>query len=295
MEKKLSIIIVTYNSEQHIYDCLKSIFQYNDIGSRLEIIIVDNCSNNFEIMRNKIISLYGDKIIIIQNDKNGGYGQGNNVGIRISHAPYIMIMNPDVRLVMPVFKKTIEEFERNKNLAIYGIQQINPHCGASLSIISCGNAYITTILSVLCNRYDLYCKKYMYFIGACFFLNKQLFEKIGMFDENLFMYGEEEDIHTRIIGAGYDAKYNKHLHFKHIHNKMVMKSAEKNILDSHLYLDKKYGRNPIKTIKRSIQRTNLLIIVNRIRSVKRYYRPIAKNNIELLRKRKQYIIDKYLQ
>lgn len=295
MEKKLAIIIVTYNSEQHIYDCLKSIFQYNDIGNSLEVIIVDNCSNNFKTMREKLISLYGDKITIVQNDKNGGYGQGNNVGIRISYAPYIMIMNPDVRLVMPVFKKTIEEFEHNKNLAIYGIKQINPHCGTSLSIIPFGNTYINTILSVICNRYDIYCKKYMCFIGACFFLNKQLFEKIGMFDENLFMYGEEEDIHTRIIGAGYDAKYNKHLHFKHMHNTMVMKSAEKNILDSHLYLDKKYGRNPVKTIKRSIKQTNLLMIVNRIRSLKRSYRPIAKNNIELLRKRKQYIIDKYLQ
>ena len=46
MQKKISIVIVTYNSDNHISDCLESIFKYNDIGDALEIIIVDNMSKN---------------------------------------------------------------------------------------------------------------------------------------------------------------------------------------------------------------------------------------------------------
>ena len=44
MHKRVSVIIVTYNSEKHIYDCLSSIYRYNDIGDLLEVIIVDNNS-----------------------------------------------------------------------------------------------------------------------------------------------------------------------------------------------------------------------------------------------------------
>ena len=54
----LSIIILTYNSEKDIYDCLDSIHQYNDIGDTLEIIIVDNQSTNYADMQSKISQLY---------------------------------------------------------------------------------------------------------------------------------------------------------------------------------------------------------------------------------------------
>ena len=295
MQKKLAVIIVTYNSEQHIYDCLDSVFKYNDIGEELEVIVVDNCSKDFQTLSQTINDKYGEKVTIVQNDKNGGYGQGNNVGIRQSHAPYIMIMNPDVRMVMPLFKEVVAEFEKNPNLAIYGIKQALAHHGASITIAPMGNAYIETIASVICNRFDWYFKKYMYFIGACFFLNKSLFEKIGMFDENLFMYGEEFDIHERIIRSKYDLKYNKHLHFFHLHNVQVMKNAKKDILTSSLYLCKKYGIDPKKRINRAIQQCNLLIMVNKVRSLLPSQRTIAKNNIPLLRQQKQQIIDKYLK
>jgi GT2 family glycosyltransferase len=55
MDKLISIIIVTYNSEEHIYNCLKSIFKYNDIKDALEVIVVDNCSLNSDKMFNNII------------------------------------------------------------------------------------------------------------------------------------------------------------------------------------------------------------------------------------------------
>ncbi len=109
--KDLSIIIVTYNSEKDIYDCLSSIYQYNDIGERLEIIVVDNNSHYFNTMKSKIQEQYGKAITIINNKSNGGYGQGNNVGIRMATAPIVAIMNPDVRLIMPIFKDVLRTIQ----------------------------------------------------------------------------------------------------------------------------------------------------------------------------------------
>jgi GT2 family glycosyltransferase len=86
--KTLSIIILTYNSEKDIYSCLDSVYQHNDIGEALEVIVVDNQSNEFAAMQQEIAKRYPE-VIITQNTHNGGYGQGNNVGIRMAHTPII--------------------------------------------------------------------------------------------------------------------------------------------------------------------------------------------------------------
>ena len=110
--KKLSLIILTYNSEKDIYDCLQSVYQYNDIGVCLEIIVVDNNSDNYIQMRHKINTQYPD-VIILSNTQNGGYGQGNNIGIMAATSPIVAIMNPDIRLIMPIFQEMLNAFENN--------------------------------------------------------------------------------------------------------------------------------------------------------------------------------------
>ena len=104
----LSVIILTHNSENDIYQCLESVYQHNDIGKELEVIIVDNQSTNFASMRDGIVQRY-PQVIITQNTHNGGYGQGNNVGIRMAQAPIIAIMNPDVRITHPIFKEMLQK------------------------------------------------------------------------------------------------------------------------------------------------------------------------------------------
>lgn len=112
--RKVSVVIVTYNSERHIYDCLESLFKYNDIGDALEVIVVDNCSKDYEGMAKQITFRYGYGVKLVQNTNNGGYGQGNNVGIMNAAAPIIMIMNPDVRLCEPVFAKVFSNLNRRR-------------------------------------------------------------------------------------------------------------------------------------------------------------------------------------
>ena len=192
--KRLSVIIVTYNSENDIYDCISSIKQWSDIPlGELELIIVDNNSRNTDTMFEQLRSLYGSDIVLIKNTKNGGYGQGNNMGIRKATAPVVLIMNPDVRLMEPVFKTALDAFEGNKTLSIYGMKQMLTATEQSNNSFSCAytvNGYLQTLMTSFGNRYDKYFPKYMHFSGSCFFVRKEMFEQIGLFDETIFMYGE---------------------------------------------------------------------------------------------------------
>lgn len=219
--KKISIIIVTYNSERDIYDCIESIKRFCDIPEKdLELIIVDNNSNHTDIMFKKITKLYGDDIILIQNTKNGGYGQGNNIGIRKASAPIILIMNPDVRMITPFIKEPLKAFEKDKELCMYGMKQMYSHTKESHSSFCCTymmNGYLRTFIEAIFNRLEWYLPQYMYFSGSCFFINKEKFEKVGLFDESIFMYGEEDDIHYRITHKfGRHFKYNKNIKYIHL-------------------------------------------------------------------------------
>lgn len=265
--KKISVIIVTYNSENHIYDCLESLFKYNDIGDSLEVIIVDNCSTYFDVMQQKLQSLYGDRITIIQNTKNGGYGQGNNVGIRACSAPIVMIMNPDVRLIMPIFSNAINLFERNPNLVQCGLKQLTADglSAKSLGWTTRTSPYISEVMRFICGKLDIYIPRFMYFIGSCFFVKKAAFEKVGLFDENMFMYNEEDDIHSRLQTIK-KAKfyYNKSFRCKHLHPIVNEWNNESYLwmerdLDSLIYRDMRDGLDIRKTLKRAIGRTNISI------------------------------------
>ena len=79
--KKVSIIIVTYNSEKDIYDCVTSIMEHADIPlQEIELVVVDNNSTGCDAMFDKLRSLWGADIVLIKINQNGGYGQGNNLG-----------------------------------------------------------------------------------------------------------------------------------------------------------------------------------------------------------------------
>ena len=72
--KKVSIIIVTYNSEKDIYDCINSIIENSDIPlAEIELVVVDNNSTDCDTMFNKLKTLWGEDIILIKNSSNGGY------------------------------------------------------------------------------------------------------------------------------------------------------------------------------------------------------------------------------
>lgn len=263
--KKLSVIIVTYNSEKDIYDCLNSIYSHCDIPvDELEVIVVDNNSKEADIMFETIRKEHGNNVVLIKNSKNGGYGQGNNVGIKHASAPIILIMNPDVRLTSASFQTVLDHFEKDSNLSMYGMKQLLDDGSVSMNTFNCSNlmnGYLGTLLTGLCNRRDIYIPRWMYFSGSCFYIRKSMFEAIGLFDESIFMYGEENDIHHRMktkFGAHFF--YNKNIKYQHLTMERTPdKKTEDKMLLSNIQVNEKFGYSKKKTIRNKIQTVNILL------------------------------------
>lgn len=263
--KKLSVIIVTYNSEKDIYDCLNSIYSHCDIPvDELEVIVVDNNSKEADIMFETIRKEHGNNVVLIKNSENGGYGQGNNVGIKHASAPIILIMNPDVRLTSASFQTVLDHFEKDSKLSMYGMKQLLDDGSVSMNTFNCSNlmnGYLGTLLTGLCNRRDIYIPRWMYFSGSCFYIRKSMFEAIGLFDESIFMYGEENDIHHRMktkFGAHFF--YNKNIKYQHLTmERKPDKKTEDKMLLSNIQVNEKFGYSKKKTIRNKIQTVNILL------------------------------------
>lgn len=249
--EKLSIIIVTYNSLHLIFDCLDSVIKYNDIGDGLEVIIVDNDSSQCTEMFNKIESIYGNRVKLIKSDKNGGYGYGNNIGIRASQAGKVVVMNPDVRFVSPILSSVIEVLNDAK-IGMIGVDFVD---GSSPYYFKRGHS---SLFRSLFAKYFIWRRKYdaneMYMSGSFLAFNKQAFLNAGMFDDNLFMYSEEADITNRMLSSGYEVKWCPNIKVLHLaHGRDFNPVLDQIRLESGAYYEKKYGIDSEKSYKLSVQ------------------------------------------
>jgi N-acetylglucosaminyl-diphospho-decaprenol L-rhamnosyltransferase len=195
----LSIIIVTYNSESVIKECLESIKKFNDIDNELEIIIVDNSPkfNIKDFIKSLNLSL---NIKFIHNPENGGFGKGNNIGVKASKGEILFMLNPDTILVEPIFKYMINEFKDDK-LTIAGFRLIDRdgNDNDSVGLLPEYN-YIylpIKILNFLVINLGLL-SNYIFPWGADLIIRKKDFIEAGMFDENMFLCNEEPDLMHRL-------------------------------------------------------------------------------------------------
>jgi GT2 family glycosyltransferase len=197
--KIVSVIIVTYHSQSVIFDCLESLGKFNDIGSKLEVIIVDNSPDNS--LEHKVIAYksMGYCFQYIHNPENGGFGQGNNIGVQESKGDVLLFLNPDTILVEGIFLDLLSQHKRGYNVG--GFRLVDPKLkdNDSVGLLPEYN-WLTlprSLLNFLVINYSILTKK-VYPWGAALFIDRDVFVQAGMFDENIFLCNEEPDLIHRI-------------------------------------------------------------------------------------------------
>lgn len=255
--RTLSVIVVTYKHCCLVDDLLKSIDKYNDLGEELQVIIVDN-SPNEEVFDLISANKYQTTVRYIKNENNG-YGCANNIGAKYADTEYLLFLNPDTRLVAPIFCEAIRTFEKYD---MFGGQLLNVDRGKNFSF-----RYNTpyTLMSAINNRIIKLTNKFNnrkhYILGADIFIKADAFFKIGGFDEQIFMYNEEFDISRRLLVNNYKIGFNSKIKLIHLEGsgeyKHVDITSRKRFLVSLRYVCQKYGMNYRREIKR--QRSFLML------------------------------------
>jgi len=207
----LSIVIVSFNTEKLLDDCLSSLIDsLKGTPLSYEILVVDNVSKDgTRVMLQK---KYPD-VITILNNENIGFGRANNQGIRKAKGEYILLLNSDT--VIP--KKevyTLYEFARTHPTSFIGPKLLNSD---KTPQTSCGPFFsLPVIFAALFLKGDVVgltrwspdtVKKVDWVSGACLMGPKKLFTDDLLFDEKIFMYMEEVDLLMRARQRGYSTYF----------------------------------------------------------------------------------------
>jgi len=180
--QNLSIVIVTLRSEKVIDCCISS------INKNLPIIVVEN-SNNLKF-KNYLENNYKNVQCILSKE-NLGTGAGYNIGIKFSKTDYVYVINPDITLEANALD---EIFLASKKLEDFSI----------LSPISSDVNFPNYEMIKEKNKHEEKNLpfKVKYVDGFSMLLNKKKFKNNNYFDENFFMYWENNDICIRVINDG---------------------------------------------------------------------------------------------
>ncbi len=200
---QLSIIIVNFQSEHNLEECIASVYNKRGLSSK-EIIIVNNDEKEtLEIIKNKF-----PEVKIIKSDKNIGFGRANNLGVRSAKGKLLLFLNPDARILSGKVEDVFEEFNKDNNLGAVGVRLVTKEgktqkwsAGEKIDLFD----ILRNNLGFPKNKkiWTSPIKREVAWVAAtALFIQRTLFEKVGGFDEKMFMYFEDIDLCTRINSLG---------------------------------------------------------------------------------------------
>jgi len=258
---KISIIIVTYNSEEIIEEALSSIIEQAKTFE-IDIIIVDNNSKDDTVKKTELFFKHQKiKHSLIINSRNAGYTKAVNQGMKHNQGDFFLLMNPDVVLLENFFVRILEPFEKYENLGAVAPKHIDTNGNIIKSCREFPNnftvIYEITGLSSIFNKSDFNKWKMPYFdhqqekfdcqpMGSCIIFPKKTVKKVGYMDERFFLFFNDVDYSRRILDANQRILFYPKAKIRHYKGHSIYKHRIKSIFYSHLdfckYLSK-YSKN----------------------------------------------------
>lgn len=254
----LSIIIVHHKDKGTTFDCIKSI-KDNVLNISYEIIVVDNSGNTeysracrqAGIQNTDISKILEHNSFCLLPTVNNGFGAGNNLAAKKAKGEYLLLLNPDTL----VFDDSIEKMFSfiKKHNEIGALTCLMGPDKKRLQKNFFGN--FQSLFSISIRRYNYQKvdppaggqKEFFYtdiVTGACLMIRRDLFEKMGGFDERFFMYLEDDDLCKRLVDADYKNAVLNTAKIIHLEGKSISKNKERKKIyyqSQNLYWQKHNG------------------------------------------------------
>ena len=243
---KLALVVLNYNDADNTLKILGNVADYSVFD---KVIVVDNASNDDSKIRLKSFCEKRDKIFFVENQENKGYGAGNNVGIFVAKKlgmDLALIANPDTDFEERVIKVVKSVMVKNYNISIcaplvetndvYGSRE-NVLKGASCwpmrdfmhSLVENGpicRRLFTKALHYDRNFYNAKIRKVGAVLGALLMVRVEDFLRVSGYDENMFLYGEEDLLSKKMADIGKKTVVVTGYKYKHIHSASIKKSLK---------------------------------------------------------------------
>ena len=234
----LSVIIVNYNVEYFLEQCLNSVIMASE-KLNVEIFVVDNNSVDGSVM---MLKKKFPSVLLFENKKNFGFSKANNQAIEKARGRNILLLNPDTVVEESTFKKVVDFMDENPDAGGLGVRMVDgkgnflPESKRGLPTPKVAFFKIFG-LSRLFPKSKLFGSYHLGYLnehevnkvdvlsGAFLLFKKEVSDKIGMLDEAFFMYGEDIDLSYRITQGGYHNYYYPETSIIHYKGESTKKSS----------------------------------------------------------------------
>ncbi len=240
---KISIIIVNYNVRYFLQQCLQSVKKAIE-NIDAEIFVVDNVSEDGSV---EMVQELFPEIKLIANTENLGFSKANNQAIKLSKGEYVLLLNPDTVVEEETIQKVCDFMDAHPDAGGLGVHMID---GKGNFLPESKRGLPTPIVafykifgfSNIFPKSKTFGKYHLGFLdkdkthevavlsGAFMLLRKTTLDKIGLLDEDYFMYGEDIDLSYRILQGGYKNYYFPETHIIHYKGESTKKSSVNYVL-----------------------------------------------------------------
>lgn len=242
----LSVVIVSYNTADLIGLCLASVEASK--GGPPEVFVVDNGSHDgsADMIRHQFPGVH-----LIVNSGNRGFAAANNQILDQCLGDFIFFLNPDTQVLPDTFEKAMAYMQKNPHMGLAGVKIINPDETPQESITYRypGEKHTRGELPPLPGK--IACV-----LGAGMIARRAMIERVGGFDEDFFLYGEDEDLCLRIRKNGGEIGFIEEavvIHHGGQSERLTLTAEKwrKKIRAVYLFYSKHYQAETIARIKRA--------------------------------------------
>lgn len=233
--KPISCVILNYNDA---YTTMKLVTHIRDYDIFHAIVVVDNMSTDDSFAT--LSQMQSEKVRVISSGFNGGYGFGNNVGIRYIQKNFdddcFVIANPDVVFSETAVQQLVGFMRDHQDCGVVtGVQNGSKRTSVWKEVGIIGDQLFNNILLNAIFRPRYYGDDYLgqsvcnvYAVSGCFLLaNMKAFSEIGMYDEEFFLFEEEKCIADKLKQFGWSSFLLTDVSFRHEHSVSISKSLKK--------------------------------------------------------------------
>lgn len=253
--KKIAVIILTYNTEEMTQKCLSDFFSYswkNDVS----VYLVDNASTDNTVSR---VKKHFPNVTVFAHDKNGGFAAGNNVALRKVQADYYFLLNSDAFVTEGSLDELVdvaekENFDILSSKLIYPDGRLQPNAGDLPSFLSLllwvfafDNLSIVGRYLPSLHRNDPSFYNSTHEVGwvggTAILFSQKVLKKVGLWDENIFMYGEDVEYCLRAHKKGFRVGITERTLMSHIggaSSQQAKLSQWRGEMKGLIYIYKKY-------------------------------------------------------
>jgi GT2 family glycosyltransferase len=260
---ELSVLIVNFNTESHLENCLHSLFD-NTCERPLEVIVVDNGSTDGSL---DMLERRFPQVRAVAMQENVGFARANNLAMREAKGRQLLLLNNDTLVRPGAVDTMLGIMQKRSEIGALGPLLLNEDGSVQISYGRMLSFHAEIVQKLLMARYeagDRLIRRYVekrskreahphWVSGACMMLRADMLSETGLFDENIFMYTEDVDLCQRIRKAGYKVLYTPEAEIVHLGGKSretVSKRVEVEYRRSQLYFYlKHYGRGKVRLLK----------------------------------------------